>query len=82
MSVDASSAACGFGDAIEEYLDAMSSGLKEKVGRVVGGLDDRYSAVTVEDGGAELAAYWRLLADGRECRWWWTRKPHVLPPGW
>ncbi|MEU8796161.1 hypothetical protein [Spirillospora sp. NPDC048819] len=69
-------------DAIEEYLDAMPVGLKAKIGRVVGRLDERYSAVTVDDGGAELAQYWRPLAEGRECRWWWTRKPQELPPGW
>ncbi|MFC5752179.1 hypothetical protein [Actinomadura rugatobispora] len=69
-------------DAIEEYLDTMPTGLKEKVRRVVARLDGRYSAVTVDDGGAELAGYWRPLAEGRECRWWWTRKPQELPPGW
>jgi hypothetical protein len=69
-------------DGIEEYLDAMPTGLKEKVRRIVVHLDDRYSAVTVDDGGAELANYWRPLAEGRERRWWWIRKPQELPPGW
>ncbi|MEV4251873.1 hypothetical protein AB0J52_01750 [Spirillospora sp. NPDC049652] len=69
-------------DGIDEFLDAMPHGLQGKVGGCVGRLDDRYRAVTFEDGGAELSQYWRPLADGQEVRWWWTRRPNDLPPGW
>lgn len=67
---------------IEDFLDAMSPDLRGKVGRCVERLDARYRAVTYDDGGAELAGYWRPLADGREVRWWWTRCPAEFPPGW
>jgi hypothetical protein len=69
-------------DAIEGYVEAMPAALARKVGRVVAMLDHRFEAVTTEDGGSELAQYWLPLAEGREIRWWWTRKPTVLPPGW
>ncbi|RSN67574.1 hypothetical protein [Actinomadura sp. WAC 06369] len=69
-------------NAIEDFLDAMSAGLRAKVGRCVERLDGRYRAVTFDDGGEELGKYWRSLAEGREARWWWTRRPAELPPGW
>jgi hypothetical protein len=68
-------------DALDGYLDAMSPSLQEKMRGVVIRFDDRYAAVTVDDGGAEFARYCRPLAEGRETRWWWTRKPLSLPPG-
>ncbi|QKG22718.1 hypothetical protein [Actinomadura verrucosospora] len=67
---------------IEEFLDAMPTALRTKTDRCVGRLDARYRAVTYEDGGAELSHYHRPLADGREVRWWYTRRPNELPPGW
>lgn len=69
-------------DHIEAYIDAMSPVLTTKIRRAVTGIDAEYRDATVEDGGAELAQYWKALAEGRETRWWWTRKPKVLPPGW
>lgn len=69
-------------DLIEDYADAMSPALTAKVRRTVAGIDSVYCDATVEDGGAELAQYWKRLAEGRETRWWWTRKPRVLPSGW
>ncbi|WP_329245257.1 hypothetical protein OG417_49325 [Actinoallomurus sp. NBC_01490] len=69
-------------DGIEEVLDAMPPGLRAKVRVCLDELDRRYQAVTHDDGGAELAQYWRPLAEGEETRWWWTRRPDVLPPGW
>ncbi|MBE1531642.1 hypothetical protein [Actinomadura algeriensis] len=69
-------------DAIERLVDTMQPALRAKVERCVGRLDARYREVTHEDGGAELSRYWRRLADGREIRWWWTRCPDELPPGW
>ncbi|WP_147341085.1 hypothetical protein [Actinomadura logoneensis] len=68
--------------AVEAFLDAMPSSLRAKVGRCVERLDARFRAVTREDGGAELSQYWRPLAEGNEVRWWWTRCPTELPPGW
>ncbi|QFG23813.1 hypothetical protein [Actinomadura sp. WMMB 499] len=69
-------------DEIEEFLDAMPPGTRAKAGWCAGRLDARYRDVTHEDGGAELSKYWRPLAEGREIRWWWTRCPDELPPGW
>ncbi|MCP9952880.1 hypothetical protein [Actinomadura madurae] len=69
-------------DGIDEFLDAMPHGLQGKVDVCVKRLDARYRAVTSEDGGVELSQYWRPLAEGRETRWWWTRCPNELPPGW
>jgi hypothetical protein len=69
-------------DRVEDTLDAMPEGLREKVRPVVARLDGRYERVTVEDGGAELGQYWRPLSEGRETRWWWIRNPHTLPSGW
>ncbi|MEV5569505.1 hypothetical protein AB0L06_05620 [Spirillospora sp. NPDC052269] len=67
---------------IEDFLDDMPSSLRSKVGRCLEQLDARFRAVTREDGGAELSQYSRPLAEGREVRWWWTRRPIELPPGW
>lgn len=72
----------GVRNAIGEFLDAMPDGTRTKVDGCVGRLDARYRAVTRDDGGAELAQYWRSLREGRETRWWWTRRPVDLPPGW
>jgi hypothetical protein len=69
-------------DGIEDFIEAMPPALRVKVCSSLDGLDERYRAVTQDDGGAELAQYWRPLAEGREARWWWTRRPDVLPPGW
>ncbi|MFV2177704.1 hypothetical protein ACFHW2_14975 [Actinomadura sp. LOL_016] len=69
-------------DGIEEFLGVMRAEVRTKTARCVGRLDARYRAVTHEDGGAELAQYWRPLAEGTEIRWWWTRCPDELPPGW
>lgn len=69
-------------DALEDFLEALPASLSAKVGRCVGRLDARYRAVTREDGGAELSHFWQPLAEGREVRWWWTRRPADLPPGW
>jgi hypothetical protein len=69
-------------DEIDDYLEAMPPPLRGKVGRFVDRIDERFRAVTSEDGGAELAPHWKPLADGEEIRWWWTRKPSDLPPGW
>ncbi|TDC50763.1 hypothetical protein E1281_21520 [Actinomadura sp. KC345] len=69
-------------NAIEEFLGAMRAGTRTKIARCVGRLDARFRAVTYEDGGAELSRYWRPLAEGREVRWWWTRRPIDLPSGW
>lgn len=69
-------------DCIEDFLDEMPSELRGKVGRFVDGPDARYLDVTYDDGGAELAQYWLPLAEGREARWWWNRRPKELPLGW
>lgn len=69
-------------DAIDDYLDAMPQPLRDKVGRLVARIDERFRALTTEDDGAELAQHWKPLADGQEIRWWWTRKPLEFPPGW
>jgi hypothetical protein len=69
-------------DQINQHLDAMPPGLRVKFDRFVAQVDKRFRAVTIEDGGAELAQYWKPLAEGREVRWWWTRKPRVFPYGW
>ena len=69
-------------DVIDDYLDAMPRPLRDKVARVVARIDERFRALTSDDGGAELAPHWKPLTDGEEIRWWWTRKPLVLPPGW
>jgi hypothetical protein len=69
-------------DGIEDFLEAMPTAVHAKFDRCVGRLDARYRDVTHEDGGSELAQYWRPLAEGRETRWWWTRCPLELPPGW
>lgn len=69
-------------DGIEEFMEAMPPGLRTKMRVCLDELDRRYQAVTHDDGGAELAQYWRPLAEGLETRWWWTRRPDVLPPGW
>ncbi|SNS34589.1 hypothetical protein [Actinomadura mexicana] len=71
-----------FRDGIEDFLEAMPSALSTKIGRCVEQLDARYRAVTWEDGGAELSQSWQPLAERREIRWWWTRRPIDLPPGW
>jgi hypothetical protein len=67
-------------DSIGEYLDAMPPTLRTNVSRYVSRVDDRFRAVTVDDGRAELAQHWKPLADGREVRWWWLRIPVMLPP--
>jgi hypothetical protein len=69
-------------DGLEDFIEAMPPASGVKVRSSLDRLDHRYLAVTQEDGGAELAQYWRPLAEGRETRWWWTRRPEVLPPGW
>ncbi|MEU6723093.1 hypothetical protein ABZ917_05185 [Nonomuraea wenchangensis] len=69
-------------DGLEEYCEALQGTARTKLIRTLNRLDERYRAVTDEDGGAELAQYWRPLADGDETRWWWTRRPNDLPPGW
>ncbi|WP_157429868.1 hypothetical protein [Actinomadura oligospora] len=72
----------GVRDRIESFLSDMPSSLRTKVGRCVERLDTRFRAVTREDNGAELSKYWLPLAEGSEVRWWWTRCPTELPPGW
>jgi hypothetical protein len=69
-------------DTLDEFANAMPAALQYKFRETVTDLDHRYVAATAEDGGAELANYWKPLTDGRETRWWWTRKPLALPPGW
>lgn len=69
-------------DTIDNFVEAMPASLARKVNRVLAAVDRRFKAVTTEDGGSELAQYWRPLAEGSETRWWWTRKPTILPPGW
>lgn len=69
-------------DGLEEYCDALRGTARTKFTSTLGRLDERYRAATYEDGGAELAHYWRPLAEGTETRWWWTRRPNDLPPGW
>ncbi|WP_327586284.1 hypothetical protein OHA25_04085 [Nonomuraea sp. NBC_00507] len=69
-------------DGLEEYCDALQGTVRTKLTSALDRLDERYRAVTHEDGGAELAQYWRPLAEGVEIRWWWTRRPNDLPPGW
>ncbi|WP_327358366.1 hypothetical protein [Streptomyces sp. NBC_01304] len=69
-------------DKLEGYVEALPDPVAAKVRRTLDALDERYMNVTTADGGAELAYYWRALADGRETRWWWLRKPVTLPRGW
>ncbi|MEV0381933.1 hypothetical protein [Nonomuraea sp. NPDC050643] len=69
-------------DGLEEYCEALQGTARTKLTSTLSRLDERYRAVTHEDGGAELARYWRPLAEGKETRWWWTRRPNDLPPGW
>lgn len=69
-------------DGIEEFLDVMPTALRIKIVRCARRLDARFRAVTHEDGGSELSQHWLPLAEGREVRWWWTRRPAELPPGW
>ncbi|MEU8148618.1 hypothetical protein [Nonomuraea sp. NPDC048901] len=69
-------------DGLEEYCEALQGTAHTKLTRTLDRLDERYRAVTHEDGGAQLARYWRPLAEGNETRWWWTRGPNDLPPGW
>lgn len=69
-------------DGLEDFIEAMPSTLGGKVRSSLDRLDERYRTVTHDDGGAELAQHWLPLAEGRETRWWWTRRPDVLPPGW
>jgi hypothetical protein len=60
----------------------MPPALRAKVSRAVVLIDREYEAATVDDGGGELARYWGPLVEGHETRWWWKRKPRLLPPGW
>ncbi|WP_219464491.1 hypothetical protein [Nonomuraea rhizosphaerae] len=69
-------------DGLEEYCGALSGMARTKLISALDRLDQRFRAVTHEDGGAELARYWQPLAEGSETRWWWTRKPNDLPQGW
>lgn len=69
-------------DALEDCCETLHGAARTRVVSRLSRLDDRYRAVTYDDGGAELAQYWRSLAEGRETRWWWTRRPNHLPPGW
>ncbi|MFG1961810.1 hypothetical protein [Nonomuraea sp. NPDC049028] len=69
-------------DGLEEYCEALQGTAHTRLTRTLDRLDERYRAVTHEDGGAQLARYWRPLAVGNETRWWWTRAPNDLPPGW
>ncbi|MEU9887157.1 hypothetical protein [Sphaerisporangium sp. NPDC051011] len=69
-------------DGLEEYCEALHGKPRAKFRRALGRLDERYRAVTYEDGGAELGQYWRPLSEGTETRWWWTRRPNDLPPNW
>jgi hypothetical protein len=38
-------------------------------------LDERFRAVTVDDGGAALSHYYRVE---RKDGWWWRRRPRIL----
>ncbi|MEV7801373.1 hypothetical protein AB0O28_00300 [Microbispora sp. NPDC088329] len=69
-------------DGLEEYCEVSSGKLRAKLRCALDRLDERYRAVTYEDGGAELGQYWRPLSERTETRWWWTRRPNDLPPGW
>jgi hypothetical protein len=69
-------------DALEDSAGGMTLALQDKYLGALAILDHRYRAATVDDDGTELAQYWKPLAAGRETRWWWTRKPLTLPPGW
>jgi hypothetical protein len=69
-------------DGLEEYCEALQGPARTQFTRTLDRLDERFHAVTREDGGAELAQYWRPLAEGNETGWWWTRRPNDLPPGW
>ncbi|MFC7262285.1 hypothetical protein [Streptomyces lutosisoli] len=69
-------------DSLEEYVEALPQQVAAKIRGTLDLLDERYTTVTTPDDGAELSPYWRPLAEGREARWWWLRKPTVLPPGW
>ncbi|MFF2845212.1 hypothetical protein ACFVT5_02610 [Streptomyces sp. NPDC058001] len=69
-------------DTLEDFAHAMTPALRDQFLRSIAPLDHRYRAATVDDDGTELAQYWKPLRDGRETRWWWTRRPRALPPGW
>ncbi|MGW4792968.1 hypothetical protein ACWEPC_11215 [Nonomuraea sp. NPDC004297] len=69
-------------DGLEEYCEALQGMARTKLAGALDRLDERFRAVTYEDGGAELGRYWRPLAEGRETGWWWTRRPKDLPSGW
>ncbi|NRQ32553.1 hypothetical protein HII36_11985 [Nonomuraea sp. NN258] len=69
-------------DGLDEYGEALRGTVRDKFAGALERLDARFRAVTREDGGAELARYWRPVAEGRETRWWWARRPEELPEGW
>ncbi|MBG6086303.1 hypothetical protein IW256_000416 [Actinomadura viridis] len=69
-------------DRAEDFLEVMPAGLRAKTSRCIDRLDARFRDLTFEDRGAELSKYWYPLAEGQEVRWWWTRRPIDLPPGW
>ncbi|MEO3811223.1 hypothetical protein ABGB17_19695 [Sphaerisporangium sp. B11E5] len=69
-------------DGLEEYCEALRGKLRGKFRHALDRLDERYRAVTHEDGGAELGQYWRPLSERTETRWWWTRRPNGLAPNW
>lgn len=69
-------------DSLGGYLDKLNHPLRGRFALLMRRLDDRFREVTVYDGGKELSRYWKPLADGRESRWWWVRRPIELSPGW
>lgn len=51
-------------DGLEEYCEALQGMARTQLAGALDRLDERFRAVTYEDGGAELGRYWRPLAEG------------------
>ncbi|MEU6861231.1 hypothetical protein AB0B28_20445 [Glycomyces sp. NPDC046736] len=69
-------------DRLEGLRRGMRDPLRHKFDRLLADLDQRFRARTFHDHGEELAQYWKPLAEGREARWYWLRRPITLPLIW
>ncbi len=69
-------------DRLEGFRGGMRDPLRYKFDCLLDDLDQRFRTCTFHDQGEELAQYWKPLAEGRETRWYWLRRPITLPPIW
>jgi hypothetical protein len=69
-------------DRLEGLQGDMRDPLRYQFERLLDDLDQRFRARTFHDHGEELAQYWKPLAEGKERRWYWLRRPITLPPIW